>query len=313
MNKRPVSIAIISWYLIIVSGGAVIFLPFSLHTAATQQFMVVVGASPLASLLIGGIFGIVNVVAGAAMLNKRNWGRSLYLIGAPVGFLFTIIFNGIKLLPLMLSGFVIYAIILVFLFNRRSTEYFLNQTVEVPLPNGSTDQTVSISNATALPVSGIANPEFSITKRIASVLLLIPGGFTVYMWSLLLIPLSSKFQVSGVLMLSGFFFVVSSAFIIPAIFLWGRKRWAVVLGTLLATVSGVLLMIALTSYQLKDFGPEANAAFAKIDPQFLDLLTRGMLFFGIVNGGIAIALIMYQRFRDKKQRPFHLSMADTKP
>jgi hypothetical protein len=116
MLKRPTSVTVIAWILIVMSSFTLIALTMTpdnsqLIPPPTPLEYALICAQPLATL-----------IAGIAMLSGRNWARLLYVIPNSIGVVLLILrFPGqAGLIP----GSVIFAVITIFLFLPKANEYF---------------------------------------------------------------------------------------------------------------------------------------------------------------------------------------------
>jgi len=285
-RRRPISISIISWFLIITAVWTIFYTPFSINNPVTQQIFQATGASPLVALLIGELGGIANITAGAAMLKRRRWGRQLYLIATPVTLILSVLLYGVKFFGILLFGFVMYGVFFVLLTRRPASDYFSNSVS-------------SLTESTDVHSSPVVQ-EAMTGKRVASILLLIPGGFILFTWFMMILPMSSS--ALGLIFLSAIFGVLASAFVIPAVLLWGRKRWAVVVGTLITSVGGMLLMISVMFYSFTTIDA-FREQFANVNPTIMEQLILGSLIIGIAAAAIGALLILLQKEYDKETKP----------
>lgn len=214
------------------------------------------------------------------------WGRRLYLVATPLVLLLSIATYGLKLMSIHLIGVVVYAVFSMLLTRRGPSDYFAQKELSAS-PSGKAE-TVTFTKDTA---SG---------KKIISVILLVVSGFILITWFMMLLPMSGSFF--ALVFVSGLFGIIASALIVPAIFLWGRKKWAVLLGTLLSSIGGMLLLMALMFYQFTSM-PEFSNQFAKVDPGIMDNVIRGSVIFGIATAVVGVLLIVLQRENDKDAKP----------
>lgn len=120
--KRPTSISVIAWFLIVSSGISLIAIPVSLNNPMAKVLMAKsLLPIPLQYVLL--YLGVlITFVAGIAMLEGQNWARFLYVIWNAIGFVI-----GIVTYPLntaMIPGFVGFAVITFFIFRPKANEYF---------------------------------------------------------------------------------------------------------------------------------------------------------------------------------------------
>jgi len=273
-QRRPLTVSIVSWILIVSSGWSLLFLPFSLNNPTTRQVFQATEAAPVAVILLNVLGGLANIAAGLAMLKRRRWGRQLYVTATPAIILIGMLLYHFRLLPFFLVGFVLYVVFLVLLTRRAASDYF-SGSVGVP---SATEEVTPRSGA---PASGIR-------KRFASILLLVLGAWTLAAWLMMIVPLSVNRPALAIGSLM--FAVVSAVFVVSGVLLWGRRRWAVLLGTLLVSVGGLLLV---TSGALLLFTSmrELRDQFAGVDPAMMEQMVRGSAMFGIgavVAGALSI-------------------------
>ena len=122
MGKRPLSVTIIAWFLIVTSIVSVFTFWSAFHSPMTERVM---AASPLPrSVHIGfAAFSLVlNLVIGVALLKRQNWARYLYVGFGLFGIAFGLATSPIK--SLLLLNVVFLAVIAFFLFRRPANEWF---------------------------------------------------------------------------------------------------------------------------------------------------------------------------------------------
>ena len=229
--------------------------------------------------------GIINLVSGAAILKRKIWGRRVYFIITPIILLISIEMYGTKFLFLFLLAFIFY-LLFVFLLTRPSvTEYFETTITENPQ---SKVNVIAKHNGTSTD-----------GKKIFSVILLIMGGFMLTTWFMIIYLVSDN--IFALMFLSLFCGGITCAFIIPAIFLWNKKKWAGITGTLLTTVGGVLLMMALMFYQFTST-EGLKEEFSKIDPMIMDQMIRGSFIFGCASAIVGGLFLLLQRENNKEDK-----------
>jgi len=125
-KKRPTSVAVIGWILILLGGLSVMM---SLLTIMS-------GFQPLkpGGMTILGFWSLVGaaiiVVSGIAILKGLNWGRLLYLVFMPV----SIVLQGLLLgfTPAHIFGLILYIVILVFLVSPAASTFFTSRNSGEP-------------------------------------------------------------------------------------------------------------------------------------------------------------------------------------
>ena len=120
--KRPTSVSVLSWILIVTSGITLINSTVSLNNPMVKELMAKsLLPIPLQYMMLYvGIF--ITIVAGIAMLKGRNWARFLYVVWSAIGFVIGIMTSPMK--AAMIPGLVVFAVITFFLFRPKANEYF---------------------------------------------------------------------------------------------------------------------------------------------------------------------------------------------
>jgi hypothetical protein len=124
MKKRPISVTVISWFLII-TGLLGLAGSFFVVTSHDPRLMEAMARSPLPvpiqyGLLVGGT--AITVASGVGMLTAQNWARMLYVIWSAVGLIIGIATSPSKMG--MIPGGVVFLIIAFFLFQPKANQYF---------------------------------------------------------------------------------------------------------------------------------------------------------------------------------------------
>lgn len=122
MKKRPTSVTIIAWILIVLGALSVVTTTVMTNNPTAVALM---SKSPLPVSVQYGIsyFGsLVMVVSGIAMLKGQNWARWLYIGWSVIGFIIGVATSPAKIA--MIPGFVVFLIIAFFLFRPRANDYF---------------------------------------------------------------------------------------------------------------------------------------------------------------------------------------------
>jgi hypothetical protein len=122
MMKRPTSVSVVAWILIVMSGISLITSTASLNNPMAKELM---AKSPLPiplqyTMLYMGL--LITIVSGIAILKGQNWARFLYVVWGAIGSVIGILTSPIK--AAMIPGLVIFAVITFFLFSPKANEYF---------------------------------------------------------------------------------------------------------------------------------------------------------------------------------------------
>ena len=123
MTKRPTSISIISWILIVI-GAISLITTTAMINNLTVRDMMAESPMPVSVQYAMSYFGLlVMIVSGAAMLKGRNWARYLYVIWSLVGFVIGIATSPMKVA--MIPGFVVFLVVAFFLFRPKAAAFFV--------------------------------------------------------------------------------------------------------------------------------------------------------------------------------------------
>ena len=128
MKKRPTSITVIAWILIVMAGISLITSAFYLNNPTARELM---SRNPIpipVQYLMTYVGLLVTLICGIAMLKGRNWARLLYVIWSIIGFVIGIATSPMK--AAMIPGFVVFLIIAFFLFRPKANEYFAGTGVQ---------------------------------------------------------------------------------------------------------------------------------------------------------------------------------------
>jgi len=123
--KRPTSISVIAWILIVMSGINLLTSTMNLNNPIVRELMEksLLPISLQFTILYAGL--LITIVSGVAMLKGQNWARFLYVGWGVIGFVTGILTSPMK--AAMVPGFVIFAVITFFLFRPKANEYFLKK------------------------------------------------------------------------------------------------------------------------------------------------------------------------------------------
>jgi hypothetical protein len=123
MNKRPTSISVIAWILIVFGILTILMMVAALVTPEVQKEMAK-NPIPIPIQFAMSFAGLgVMIVSGIGLLNCQNWARYLYVIWNIIGFVIGLITSPMKLM--LIPGFLVFLIIAYFLFTSAANQYFL--------------------------------------------------------------------------------------------------------------------------------------------------------------------------------------------
>ncbi|RRW39870.1 hypothetical protein EGJ52_23445 [Pseudomonas luteola] len=125
MHKRPTSITVIAWILIVIGVISAIS-----TVVMTDNPMIVdlMKKSPIPIPLqytITTIGLLIIIVSGIAMLNGRNWARFLYVIWSTAGLLINLSTSPEK--ATLFPALIFLAIVTIFLFRPKANKFFLQK------------------------------------------------------------------------------------------------------------------------------------------------------------------------------------------
>ena len=122
MGKRPKSVTVIVWFVIVTGVISVFTTLSSLNNPIVKELM---SKSPLPASLQYALTCIglaIRVISGIGMLKGQGWARLLYVVWGVFGFLIGLLTSPMKVA--MIPGFVIFVITVFFLYRPASTQYF---------------------------------------------------------------------------------------------------------------------------------------------------------------------------------------------
>lgn len=122
MNERPLSVTIISWYLIVTCLISTLTTLFTLSNAAVHEIMRQ-SPIPIPPQFAMAFIGLgLNIVAGIMMLKGRHWARLLYVGWSAFAILVALATSPMKLM--LIPGVLIYALIVYFLYRPQANIFF---------------------------------------------------------------------------------------------------------------------------------------------------------------------------------------------
>ncbi len=129
MTKRPTSISVISWILIVIRALTMITTTLMI---ATDNPMVrdMVDQSPIPTPLyyiLSYLGSLIIVLSGVAMLKGKNWARILYVIWSVIDLVIGFATSPMK--AAIIPSFVGFLVITFFLFRPKATAFFLPREV----------------------------------------------------------------------------------------------------------------------------------------------------------------------------------------
>ncbi|MCW3609644.1 hypothetical protein [Burkholderia cenocepacia] len=126
--KRPISLTILAWVIIVTNAITCVYTPFSIGMPTTQALLSHYLLPVWATLGISVIIEAANVVIGIAILKGREWSRKAYVVTFVFGIAFSLINMPASMLAVLIPGVLLFAVFVYLLFRRPATAYF-RQTV----------------------------------------------------------------------------------------------------------------------------------------------------------------------------------------
>lgn len=125
MKKRPTSVTVIVWLLIVMGGVSFITLTAMIKNPAAQELMSITPI-PLTVQYAFAYAGLVMmIVAGIAMLKGCNWARYLYMIWVGVGLVVGLAVSPLRLV--LIPQIFVFALVVFLLFRPAATTFFLQK------------------------------------------------------------------------------------------------------------------------------------------------------------------------------------------
>lgn len=123
MKKRPTSITVIAWILIVSGVLTAISSTISLNNPMVKEILSR-SLLPLQVQYVMMYVGmIITVISGISILKGQNWSRYLYVIWSIIGFAIGITTSPMKVA--MIPGIAVFLVFAFFLFRPKANEYFL--------------------------------------------------------------------------------------------------------------------------------------------------------------------------------------------
>lgn len=123
--KRPTSVTVIAWLLIVMGGLSFISLTAMIKDPVAQELLRKTPV-PLHIQYAFAYAGLVMmIISGIAMLKGRNWARYLYTIWVGVGLTIGLALSPMR--AILISQIVVFAVIVFILFRPSATSYFTHK------------------------------------------------------------------------------------------------------------------------------------------------------------------------------------------
>jgi hypothetical protein len=122
MNKRPTSVSVIAWILIVM-GCISIIMTISMTNNPTAVELMKKNPLPIPLQYAINFLGLgIMIASGAAMLKGLNWGRLLYITWTLIAIIIGLFTSPMK--AMLLPSLVFLVIVIFFLFRPKANEFF---------------------------------------------------------------------------------------------------------------------------------------------------------------------------------------------
>lgn len=122
MNKRPLSLTIIAWFLIISSAFGVFSTLTMFDNPVVAQMLERSPFSLGVHQAIGVVSAVINLACGYGILKGLNWSRYLYVAAGLLGLIFGLL--TVPIISTLLLGAIFLAVISYFLFRPSGSAWF---------------------------------------------------------------------------------------------------------------------------------------------------------------------------------------------
>lgn len=122
MNKRPTSITVIAWIMLVSAAFSLLASIFTFHNPVVQEIMtknqIPVPVQYL--ILLAGL--TISILSAIFMLRGANWARLLYIYWTAVSSVIGFFTSPAK--PMLIPGLLLYLIVVFFLLRPKASAYF---------------------------------------------------------------------------------------------------------------------------------------------------------------------------------------------
>jgi hypothetical protein len=126
MTKRPTSVAVVAWLMVVFASigvAAMLILAFTIQTPTMQEIMARSWVPVPIQLAVGWLGTVIMMVCGFALLYRQNWARWLYVGSTLAGLLYNF-FSSPYPPVLMIPSVVFFLVAAYFLFVPVAQQYF---------------------------------------------------------------------------------------------------------------------------------------------------------------------------------------------
>lgn len=128
--KRPTSITVIAWFLLISSGLSLVAVPYYMsNSELLDALKQTTSLPPMTLMIITLINTAATFAAGIGMLKGKGWSRALYVAVTVIGLVITGVTTQAP--TSLLPGVIISLIIIVLVFRPKASAFFRGGSDEV--------------------------------------------------------------------------------------------------------------------------------------------------------------------------------------
>jgi uncharacterized membrane protein len=132
MNKRPTSVTIVCWFLIIAGVLSIVMTMVTMNNPQVRELMEKQPLPVPAQIAMTLIITAINVVCGFFMLQGANWARMLYLGLAVLGFAYSLITSPFRMM--VVPGLVFFGVFAFLLLRSPANAFFKGEQGIAPPP-----------------------------------------------------------------------------------------------------------------------------------------------------------------------------------
>lgn len=127
MKRRPTSVTVVAWILIVIAAINLISSAVSFNNPMVRELMAK-SPVPIPVQYIMLFVGLtVTLVSGVGMLKGQNWARMLYVIWSAIGMIIGLATSPMK--AMLIPGLLVVLIFVFFLFRPNANKYFATEAV----------------------------------------------------------------------------------------------------------------------------------------------------------------------------------------
>lgn len=128
MNKRPTSITVISWIMIVIGVISLVSTAYTLNNPMALEIMAQSPMSIATQITFMYVALVVTLVCGVGFLKGKNWARILYVVWTLSALLMQVVMSQVS--AAMIPSIVVFLIVVLFLFRSKANIYFSKRRSE---------------------------------------------------------------------------------------------------------------------------------------------------------------------------------------